>query len=120
MKTKRILLPEERQELLATLKIRFEKNRSFHKNINWIKVEEKLNANPEKLWSLHEMEKTGGEPDVVRFDEKTGNYVFYDFSTEVPKAGEIFLMIGRDRNREKRQNRTVMLWIWPQPWVLKF
>ncbi len=86
MKTKRILSPEERQELLATLKIRFEKNRSFHKNINWIKVEEKLNANPEKLWSLHEMEITGGEPDVVRFDEKTGNYVFYDFSTESPKG----------------------------------
>jgi Protein of unknown function (DUF4256) len=75
----------EREELLATLKARFEKNMNRHKGLAWEKVQAKLEANPEKLWSLHEMERTGGEPDVVGLD-KTGEYVFYDCSAESPKG----------------------------------
>jgi|SRR5690625_134117 len=77
---------EEREEILRTLKARFEKNRHRHEGLEWDKVETKLAANTEKLWSLQEMERTGGEPDVVGFDKKKGEYVFYDCSTESPKG----------------------------------
>ena len=79
------LSPEQSQELLATLKQRFEKNMSRHHGIDWAKVQTKLEANPKKLWVLDEMEITGGEPDVVSYDEKTGEYIFYDCSAETPK-----------------------------------
>lgn len=79
------LSPEQSQELLATLKQRFEKNMSRHNGIDWAKVQTKLEANPKKLWVLDEMEITGGEPDIVGFDEKTGEYIFYDCSAETPK-----------------------------------
>jgi uncharacterized protein DUF4256 len=85
VKTKRKLSPEQREELLKALKARFEKNMNRHKGLEWAKVQTKLAANPEALWSLNEMEKTGGEPDVVRFDKKTGEYIFYDCSAESPK-----------------------------------
>jgi hypothetical protein len=75
----------QREELLSTLKFRFEKNMSRHKGLQWAKVQAKLEANPEKLRSLNEMERTGGEPDVVDFDKKTGEYIFYDCSAESPK-----------------------------------
>ena len=78
------LSPEQREELLRALKARFEKNMSRHKGLEWAKVQAKLEANPEKLWSLNEMERTGGEPDVVGHDRKTGEYVFYDCSAESP------------------------------------
>lgn len=84
--TKRELSPEQREELLQTLKARFEKNMSRHPGLEWIDVQAKLEANPEKLWSLHEMEETGGEPDVVGHDGKTGEYLFYDCSAESPKG----------------------------------
>jgi Protein of unknown function (DUF4256) len=84
MPTKK-LASQQRQELLSTLKARFEKNMNRHKGLEWAKVQEKLEAKPEKLWSLHEMERTGGEPDVVGFDKKTGEYIFYDCSAESPK-----------------------------------
>jgi len=84
--TKRELLPEQREELLQTLKARFEKNMSRHTGLEWADVQAKLEANPEKLWSLHEMEETGGEPDVVGHDSKTGEYIFYDCSAESPKG----------------------------------
>ena len=77
---------EQREELLRTLKARFEKNMNRHKGLEWAKVQAKLEANPEKLWSLNEMERTGGEPDVVGHDEKTGEYIFYDCSAESPKG----------------------------------
>src|SRR5690348_5989322 len=73
------------KELLTILKTRFEKNINRHKGVEWIKVQAKLEANPEKLWSLNEMERTGGEPDVVGYDKKTGEYIFYDCSAESPK-----------------------------------
>ena len=79
------LSPEQRAELLGTLKQRFEKNINRHQNLEWAKVRAKLEADAEKLWSLGEMERTGGEPDVVGFDKETGEYIFYDCSAESPK-----------------------------------
>ena len=78
------LSPEQRDELLRTLKARFEKNMNRHKDLEWAKVQAKLEDNTEKLWSLNEMERTGGEPDVVGHDKKTGEYIFYDCSAESP------------------------------------
>ncbi len=77
---------KQREELLGALKARFEKNLSRHQDLDWAKVQAKLEANPEKLWSLNEMERTGGEPDVVGFDKKAGEYIFYDCSAESPKG----------------------------------
>jgi hypothetical protein len=85
-KMKKELPPEHRVELLTTLKTRFEKNMNRHKGLEWAKIQAKLEANAEKLWSLSEMERTGGEPDVVGFDKKAGEYIFYDCSAESPKG----------------------------------
>jgi hypothetical protein len=76
----------QREELLRTLKARFDKNMNRHKGIEWAKVQAKLEANAKQLWPLNEMERTGGEPDVIRFDKKTGQYLFYDCSAESPKG----------------------------------
>src|SRR6476661_4769454 len=76
---------EQQKELFSSLKARFEKNMNRHKGIEWAKVQAKLEANPEKFWSLNEMERTGGEPAVVDYDKKTGEYIFYDCSAESPK-----------------------------------
>ena len=83
---KKVMSPEQREELLRALKARFEKNMNRHKNLEWAKVQAKLESNTEKLWSLNEMERTGGEPDVVGHDKKTGEYIFYDCSAESPKG----------------------------------
>ncbi len=80
------LSPAQREELLKVLKARFEKNMNRHKDLDWAKIQVKLEANPEKLWSLDEMENTGGEPDVVDYDKKTGEYIFFDCSAESPKG----------------------------------
>ena len=82
---KKDLSPEQREELLRALKARFEINMNRHKGLEWAQVQAKLEANAEKLWSLNEMERTGGEPDVVGHDKKTGEYIFYDCSAESPK-----------------------------------
>jgi hypothetical protein len=82
----RNLSPKQCEELLKALKARFEKNMNRHKGLDWAKVQAKLEANADKLWSLHEMERTGGEPDVVGQDKKTGEYIFYDCSAESPKS----------------------------------
>jgi hypothetical protein len=82
----KVLSPEQREELLSVLKTRFEKNMNHHIGHEWPKVQAKLEANTEKLWSLNEMESTGGEPDVVDYDEKTGEYIFYDCAAESPKG----------------------------------
>lgn len=84
VKSKKELSPEEREQLIKTLKARFEKNMDRHKGLEWAKVQAKIEANPEKLWSLDKMEKTGGEPDVVSHDKKTDEYIFYDCSAESP------------------------------------
>jgi len=81
---------KQREELLRVLNARFEKNMNRHKGLEWAKVQAKLEANPEKLWSLNEMERTGGEPDVVGYDKKTGEYIFYDCSAESPKGRRSF------------------------------
>lgn len=80
------LSPEQLKELLRALKTRFEKNMNRHQALDWAKVQAKLEANPEKLWSLNEMERTGGEPDVVSYDKKTREYIFFDCSAETPKG----------------------------------
>jgi hypothetical protein len=80
-------LPTKKQEaILKKLKNRFEKNKNLHKGVEWPKVQAKLENKPEKLWSLNEMEESGGEPDVVSYDKKTGEYIFYDCSVESPKG----------------------------------
>lgn len=83
---KKKLSSSQQQELISILKTRFEKNMKRHKGLDWTNVQKKLEASSEKLWSLNEMELTGGEPDVVGFDKKTGDYIFYDCSAETPKG----------------------------------
>lgn len=92
MANKKELSPAELEELLRVLKTRFEKNMSRHQGLEWTKLQDKLNSGNllEKRWSLNEMEKTGGEPDVVGFDIKTGEYIFYDCSAESPKSRRSF------------------------------
>src|SRR5262245_41465680 len=85
-RNKKKLSPEQREELLSALKARFKKNMNRHKGLEWAKVQTRLEANAGKLWSLNEMERTGGEPDVVCHDNKTGEYIFYDCSVETPKG----------------------------------
>ncbi|WP_100613332.1 DUF4256 domain-containing protein [Confluentibacter citreus] len=102
MGTKKELLSQEAEELIKILKARFEKSKSRHSDIDWTKVQGKLEANPEKLWSLNEMERTGGEPDVVDFDNKTGEYVFYDCSPESP-TGRRSLCYDREALEKRKE-----------------
>jgi hypothetical protein len=83
---KKVLTPQQSQEILDVLQKRFEKNKNYHKEIEWKSVQTKLEAQPEKLWSLNEMETTGGEPDVVLYDKSKDEYVFYDCAPESPKG----------------------------------
>lgn len=83
---KTMLSPEQREKFLSVLRARFEKNMNRHLGLEWVKVQSRLEAHADRLWSLHEMEKTGGEPDVIGFDRKTGEYVFCDCSAESPKG----------------------------------
>lgn len=83
---KKKLSADQREELLKTLKNRFQKNMNRHKGLEWSAIQKKLEGNADKLWSLYEMEKTGGEPDVVGYDKQTGEYLFYDCSAESPKG----------------------------------
>ena len=95
-------LPEKQSEdLLGTLKARFEKNKGRHKGLEWAKVWARLKANPEKLWALNEMEKTGGEPDVVGHDKKSGEYIFYDCSADSPKGRRSVCYDGEALNARK-------------------
>lgn len=86
MSSKKLLSPEQYNDLFSVLKVRFEKNMNRHTGIDWAAVQAKLEASSDKLWSLDEMEVTGGEPDVVGYDETTGEYIFYDCSAESPKG----------------------------------
>ena len=101
---KKKLSTKESEELLKTLKARFEKNKKRHKDLDWAKVQTKLEANTDKLWSLNEMEKTGGEPDVVGFDKKTGEYLFYDCSPESPKDRRS-LCFDREALESRKENK---------------
>ena len=101
---KKALSAEQRKELLGTLKTRFEKNMKRHKGLEWATVRAKLEANADKLGSLHEMENTGGEPDVVGYDKKTGEYVFYDCSAESPK-GRRSICYDREALEARKENK---------------
>lgn len=90
MKNKKKLIPEKQEEILQKLEGRFKKNMNRHKDLTWTDIQLKLEANPEKLCSLNEMEETDGEPDVVGYDKKTGEYIFYDCSAESPKGRRSF------------------------------
>jgi hypothetical protein len=103
-RNKKELSREHREELLKMLKARFEKNMDRHKGLEWPNVQAKLEANPEKLWSINEMERTGGEPDVVGHDKKTGEYIFYDCSSESPK-GRSSLCYDRDALESRKENK---------------
>lgn len=98
------LSPEQREELLKILKARFEKNMNRHQGLEWANVQAKIEANAEKLWSLHEMERTGGEPDVVGFDNKTDEYIFYDCSAESPK-GRRSVCYDREALESRKQHK---------------
>ncbi len=107
---KKELSPKQREALLKALKSRFEKNRNRHHGLEWAKVQAKLEANVEKLWSLHEMERTGGEPDVVGQDKKTGEYIFWDCSAETPKdrTSVCYDREGWESRKEHRPKTTAM------------
>lgn len=98
------LSAEQNKELLGALKARFERNRNRHTGLEWAKVQTRLEANPEKLWSLHEMERTGGEPDVVGHDKKTDEYIFYDCSAESPK-GRRSLCYDREALESRKEHK---------------
>jgi hypothetical protein len=95
---------KQREELLSALKARFEKNLNRHKGLEWAEVQAKVEANTEKLWSLNEMERTGGEPDVVGHDRKTGEYIFYDCSAESPK-GRRSVCYDREGLESRKENK---------------
>jgi len=103
-KKERKISAEQTAELLGNLKARFEKNMNLHEGIDWASVQERLVNNSEKLWSLNEMERTGGEPDVVGFDEKTGEYIFYDCSAESP-SGRRNLCYDREALESRKANK---------------
>src|SRR5208282_772249 len=100
---KKDLSPEQRKELLGALKARFEKSMNRNKGLEWTKVQARLEASAEKLWSLNEMERTGGEPDVVGHDKKTGEYIFYDCSAETPKGRRNTCYDGEGQRKREKQ-----------------
>lgn len=109
---KKKLSIDERLELLMVLQVRFEKHKNRHKGLDWTKVQTKLEANPAKLWSLFQMEKTGGEPDVVAFDKKTDEFIFFDCSTESPQGRRSFCYDHQaleKRKEHKPQNSAVQM-----------
>jgi hypothetical protein len=98
------LTREQREQLLRTLKARFEKNMNRHQGLDWAKVQARLDANAEKLWSLSQMEQTGGEPDVVDHNKKTGEYIFYECAAESPKARRSFCYDG-EALQSRKENK---------------
>jgi hypothetical protein len=107
---KKELLSKQREELLKTLKARFDQHKNRHKGITWDTVQTKLESNPAKLWSLYEMETTGGEPDVVGYDKKTDEYLFYDCSAESPKGRRSICFDGeaQESRKEHRPKNNAM------------
>src|SRR5579864_8404817 len=101
---KKDLSPKQHEELLKALKARFEKNMSRHKGLEWAQVQAKLEAHTEKIWALYEMERTGGEPDVVGHGKKAGEYIFYDFSAESPK-GRRSLCYDREALQSRKEHK---------------
>ena len=110
MENKNKFSPDQREDLTSVLKTRFDKNMLRHQGIEWAKVQAKLEANSEKLWSLNEMEKTGGEPDVVGYDKTTGEYLFFDCSPESPKGRRsvCYDRQGLDSRKEHKPENTAL------------
>lgn len=104
MATKKTLSEKQREDLLNTLKDRFEKHTSRHKGLKWADIQKKLEADAGKLWSLHEMERTGGEPDVVGHDKKTGEYLFYDCSPETPEGRKNICYDAKGQAMREKKN----------------
>ena len=102
--TQKELFPKQQEDLFNVLKTRFEKNMNRHKDVEWAKVKEKLEANPEKIWSLNEMERTGGEPDIVGHDKVTGEYIFYDCSAESP-TGRRSICYDREALESRKKHK---------------
>lgn len=104
------LSPEQSEELLSVLKTRFERHMDRHKGLDWAKIQAKLEKSPEKLWSLDEMELTGGEPDVVGYDEKTGEFIFYDCAAESPKERRSYCYdrVAHNARKEHKPANTAM------------
>lgn len=119
MKREKELPEKQREELLRTLKARFE-NLHRHQGLEWDKIQARLETNAEKLWSLNEMERTGGEPDVVGFDHKKGEYIFLIVRRKVPKAAEAFVMTVKGLSPGKSISRRIVQLIWRLPWVLNY
>jgi len=116
--TKNLLSPKQREDFFKTLKARFEKNAKRHKGVDWAKVQARLEANAEKVWSLSEMESTGGEPDVVGHDLKTANIFFTIAPQKAPKIAEVFVTMAKRWNPEKRTNPPIAPSGWRLRWVL--
>jgi hypothetical protein len=114
------LFTDQTEELLRTLKTRFAKNMTRHEGLEWTKVQARLEAHAAKLWSLSEMERTGGEPDVVGKDEKTGEYIFLIALRRVLSPEEVFVTIAKQWSHGKNINRKIMQSTWPSTWVLSF
>ena len=104
IKSRKVLSPEQRNEQLRVLKARFEKNINRHKGLEWEKLHAKLEADTSKLWSLREMERTGGEPDVVGYDKKSDQYIFYDCSEESPK-GRRSICYDREALKSRKEHK---------------
>lgn len=104
MENKKNLSPEQCEQLLSALKARFEKNMNRHTGLEWAKVQAKLEANVQKLWSINEMERTGGEPDVVGHNQKTGEFIFYDCSAESPK-GRRSICYDREGQESRKEHK---------------
>lgn len=117
-KGKSQLSPEQQEDLLEILKTRFEKNMNRHNGLEWAKVQAKLETNTEKLWSLYEVERTGGEPDVIVFDKETGEFMIVH--QKVLKVAEVFAMTVKRWSRGKTINHKTMRLIWLVIWGLKF
>ncbi len=115
---KKELSPSQREELSSTLKARFEKHKHRHKGIEWPKVQARLDSSPIKLWSLNEMEATGGEPDIIDVDKKTGEYIFYDCSAESPKGRRSICYDHLALESRRRTNRKIALLKWLLIWGL--
>lgn len=117
---KKALSPQQWKELLEALKTRFEKNMNRHHGLEWPKVQAKLEANAEKLWSLNEMERTAGEPDVVGQDKKMSEFIFYDRSAESPKDRRSVCYDREALESRKEANQEIALSVSRLPWALSF
>jgi hypothetical protein len=114
------LSPKQREELLKALKARFEKNMDRHQGLEWTQVGTRLEAHAEKLWSISEMERTGGEPDVIGHDKKTGNAFFMTVQQKALKTAEVFVTTVMRWSRGKKINLQITLWMWRLLWALSF